>query len=152
MRGSTLPRGGPASPGLYGISPQGSMDSLPGHQASQGILGVKSNIHERKGSMPPPQYQTPNKANLLSPSAVVAGARQEIGFPSSCKNNGPLQKVFANTQQHGEIGAFSRNLEIIGQKKNEWANPSNTQKNKIGGDLTVRDVVDNVLRIPAFGF
>ena len=56
------------------------------------------------------------------------------------------------TQRPGEIGGFARNLEIIGKKENQWAKPANTAQNKINPTLTVKDVVDNVLRIPAFGF
>ena len=88
---------------------------------------------------------------MLSPLAVVAGARKDLGFPNSCRNAGAKQMSF--TVQHGELGGFHKNLEILGQghKNNSWANPANTGK-KMSGDLTVRDVVDNVLKIPAFGF
>lgn len=38
------------------------------------------------------------------------------------------------------------------RKQNKWANADNYGKKKMAGELTVRDVVDNVLRVPAFGF
>ena len=53
---------------------------------------------------------------------------------------------------HGEIAGLQRNLEIIGRRDNAWANPANTAKNKIGHQITVREVVDCVLKIPSFGF
>ena len=41
-------------------------------------------------------------------------------------------------------------MEMIGKKENAWANPANGGKK--ANSLTVRDVVDCVLKIPAFGF
>ena len=110
-------------------------------------------MHNRNGSLPPGNFTTPQKPNMLSPSAVVAGARNDINFPNSCTNAGEAKRMLF-TQQYGELGGFQKSLEVIGQKhkNNAWANPANTAKNKIAGELTVRDVVDNVLRIPAFGF
>ena len=73
-------------------------------------------MHDRKGSVPPPglpDFSTPHKG-MLSPSAIVAGARNDIrGFPNSCKNSAAKPMLF--TQQHGELGGFARNLEIIGK-------------------------------------
>ena len=59
-----------------------------------------------------------------------------------------------HTAQHGELAGFTKNLEILSmdRKQNKWANADNYGKKKMAGELTVRDVVDNVLRVPAFGF
>ena len=109
-------------------------------------------MHERKQSMPP-SFASPQKqpVNMLSPRNIIANARSDIkGFPNSCRNI--ERNVQSLTSRPGEIGSFARNLEIIGKKENAWAKPANTAQNKINPTLTVKDVVDNVLRIPAFGF
>ena len=56
-------------------------------------------MHDRKVSLQPmtSAFNTPNKPSILSPSAVVAGARNEIGFPGSCKNDKPIN-IFAMSQ------------------------------------------------------
>ena len=61
---------------------------------------------------------------------------------------------FLHTAKHGELAGFTKNLEILSmdRKQYKWANADNYGKKKMAGELTVRDVVDNVLRVPAFGF
>ena len=46
-------------------------------------------------------------------------------------------------------------LGIIGGRKQGWENPDSTARNGLGGrdnSLTLKDIVDNVMRKPTFGF
>ena len=111
---------------------------------------MKVNLHHRSPSVPMNDYLTPQKMSMLSPSAVVAGARKDLSLPS----RNVASNQFLHTQQHGELAGFTKNLEILSmdRKQNRWVNAEGFGKKKMSGELTVRDIVDNVLRVPAFGF
>ena len=71
--------------------------------------------------------------DLMSPRNVIAGARESLAG-------------------HNTVTA---GMMITGGKKEGWANPNSTAKNALGArehGLSVQDVVDNMLRKPAFGF
>ena len=56
-------------------------------------------------------------------------------------------------------GAFKpdNSLSVVGGAADGWTNPQSDAKNNLGGrkldnNLTIKDIVDNVLRKPPFGF
>ena len=74
------------------------------------------------------------KNDLMSPRAVIAGARNTVANLN-------------NTVTEG--------LSISGGRKEGWDNPNSTARNGLhirDGNLTIKDIVDNVLKKPAFGF
>ena len=74
------------------------------------------------------------KNDLLSPRSVISGARKTVANLN-------------NTMTEG--------LSINGARKEGWDNPHSTARNGLhmrDANLTIQDIVDNVLKKPAFGF
>ena len=77
----------------------------------------------------------------MSPRSVISGARNDVAR-------------FNNTISEG-MSKATPSLAISGGRKHGWDNPNSTARNGLhvrDNSLTVQDIVDSVLKKPAFGF
>ena len=82
---------------------------------------------------------------LTSPKNVISSARADI-----VKMNNTVTEGMSKT-----TGLTSAQLSVTGARKDGWDNPNSTARNGLhmrDNNLTIQDIVDNVLKKPAFGF